>query len=58
MARVKHLSTDDLITRMERASTDQNLDDETFELEQRLSARGETFRWLSDYAITIEPKEF
>ena len=39
------ISTYALIRRMESAGEDQNLDDETFELEQRLSAQGKTFRW-------------
>ena len=55
MASAAHLSTPDLITRMERAHEDANLDDETFELEQRLSARGQTFRWEGS-RIVLGPK--
>ena len=61
MAKVDHLSTPDLIARMERAHEDQNLDDETLALEQRLSARGETFRWQYiggvGHRIVVEPKK-
>jgi hypothetical protein len=41
----KGLSTLALITNMENASEDQNLDDETSELTRRLNANGQDWNW-------------
>lgn len=54
MANVSHLSTPELIRRMEQAAEDQNLDDETFELEQRLFSKGQTFHWEGERIVITD----
>ena len=60
MASVKHLSTPALIKRMEQAHEDQNLDDETLELTNRLDKRGKDwyFRYVPGvgHRIIVEDK--
>lgn len=44
-----HLTDRQLIARMERASDETNLDDETFELCRRMAEQGKTWRWSEDF---------
>ena len=45
MANVSVLSTPGLIRRMERATENQNLDDETLELNKRMEKEGKQWHW-------------
>jgi len=41
----RHLSLQALILRMQHASTDQNLDDESLELTRRVRKQGKSWHW-------------